>query len=51
MSDNFLTLPISDIVIENRYRKELGDIESLAEDINKIGLIVSITVKKESNNR
>ena len=47
MSDNFLTLPISDIVIENRYRKEFGDIEGLANDINKIGLIVSITVKKD----
>ena len=47
MSYNFLTLPISDIVIENRYRKEFGDIEGLANDINKIGLIVSITVKKD----
>jgi ParB family chromosome partitioning protein len=47
MSNNFLTLPISDIVIENRYRKEFGDIEELANDINKTGLIVSITVKKD----
>jgi 16S rRNA G966 N2-methylase RsmD len=44
MSDSFITLPISDIIIENRYRKEFGDIDALANDINKIGLIVPITV-------
>lgn len=47
MSDNFLTLPISDILIENRYRKEFGDIETLANNINEHGLIVVITVKKD----
>ena len=48
MSNNFLTLPISDIIIENRYRKEFGDIDALANNINKTdGLIVSITVKKD----
>jgi DNA modification methylase/ParB-like chromosome segregation protein Spo0J len=47
LGDNFVTIPISVIVIENRYRKEFGDIDTLAEDINKTGLIVSITVKKD----
>lgn len=47
-NNNSLSIPISDIIIENRFRKEFGDIAGLAENINKTGgLIVSITVKKE----
>jgi len=42
-----VTLPIKDIVIEHRYRKEFGDIEALANNINEHGLIVVVTVKKD----
>lgn len=44
MSDNFLTLPISDIIIKNRYRKDFGDIEGLTNNINEHTLLVPITV-------
>ena len=38
------SIPLKDIIINRRYRKEFGDIDGLAEDISKIGLIVPITV-------
>ena len=42
-----MTLTIKDIVIENRHRKEFGDIEALANNINEHGLIVVVTVKTD----
>jgi hypothetical protein len=44
LSNNLVTIPISDIEISGRYRKDFGDISGLADDINKIDLIVPITV-------
>ena len=41
-----MTLPINDIVIENRYRKEFGDIEILAKNISNIGLLHPVTINQ-----
>lgn len=37
-------IKISSIIVENRLRKDLGDIESLSKDISANGLITPITV-------
>ncbi len=39
-----MTVNINDIVVKNRYRKDLGDINSLSEDIKTNGLINPITI-------
>ncbi len=39
---------ITDIIIENRHRKDLGDIESLREDIKINGLINPITISENN---
>ena len=41
-----MTLPITDIVFENRYRKEFGDIEVLANNISSVGLLHPITINQ-----
>ena len=38
-------VPISEIIVENRYRKDLGDLELLAQSIKEIGLLNPITVQ------
>ena len=42
---------ITDIKIGNRFRKDLGDIDSLAESIKELGLIEPIVISEnnESN--
>ena len=45
--NKIIRLPIKEIVIENRYRKKMGDIEALARNINEHILLVIITVKFE----
>jgi hypothetical protein len=41
-------VPIDNIKIGNRFRKDLGDIASLAEDIKKIGLLRPIVINHKS---
>ena len=36
---DFTLIPIDSIKIGNRFRKDLGDIASLAENIKEIGLL------------
>jgi len=40
-------LPIGEIVVGSRFRKELGDIKGLAESIKKFGLLHPIVVTEE----
>ena len=40
-------LPISKIRVRSRYRKNLGDIESLAASIKELGLLHPIVVRPE----
>lgn len=40
---------ITEIKINNRYRKYLGDIDSLAKSINELGLINPVTVDENGN--
>ena len=37
-------MKISDIIVNSRTRKDLGDIQALADSINEIGLMNPITV-------
>jgi len=39
-------LPIDKIIIGKRFREDLGDIKSLAESINRVGLINPITARQ-----
>lgn len=39
---------ISEIKIENRFREELGDIQSLADSIGKVGLLHSIVITSDN---
>jgi hypothetical protein len=43
---DFPPIPIDSIKIGNRFRKDLGDIDSLAEDINEIGLLHPIVINQ-----
>jgi 16S rRNA G966 N2-methylase RsmD len=43
------TIPIKDIIIKERYRKELGDIDALADNINNLGLLQPIVINNENN--
>lgn len=40
----FLSIPIEDIDVEDRFREDLGDIDSLAASISKEGLIQPVAV-------
>ena len=42
-------ISIRSILIKNRFRKDLGDIRSLAESIRDIGLLNPITVEKHKS--
>ena len=39
-------IPIEDVIVEERIRKDLGDIQGLAKNIREIGLLNPITVRK-----
>jgi ParB/Sulfiredoxin domain len=41
------SLPISQIKVRGRFRKELGDIKSLAESIEEVGLLHPIVVRRD----
>lgn len=41
---NLVQLPVADISCNNRHRKSLGDIKSLAESIKRVGLLHPIVV-------
>jgi len=41
------TLPINEIVVENRLREDLGDITGLADSIKRFGLIQPIVVSQD----
>ncbi len=43
------TIPIKDIIIKERYRKEFGDIDALADNINNLGLLQPIVINNENN--
>jgi ParB family chromosome partitioning protein len=40
--------PIKDIVVKNRIRKDLGDIESLAESFRRYGQITPIVINRKN---
>src|SRR5262249_58641967 len=41
------TLPVSKIKVTSRFRKKLGDIQSLAESIKDVGLLHPIVVRQD----
>jgi hypothetical protein len=41
---SFVTSPVASIIVSNRFRKEPGDIQALAENIHEIGLLHRIAV-------
>jgi N6-adenosine-specific RNA methylase IME4 len=41
---SFVTSPVASIIVSNRFRKEPGDIQALAENIHEIGLLHPIAV-------
>jgi len=43
------TIPIRDIIIKERYRKEFGDINALADNIKNVGLLQPIVINNENN--
>lgn len=44
---NRTTLPISEILVEERFRNDLGDINELAESLQQMGLIQPIVVNQD----
>jgi ParB/RepB/Spo0J family partition protein len=47
--NNVKEIPIASITISDRYRKELGNIEELAESIKTVGLLVPILIDPRHN--
>jgi ParB family chromosome partitioning protein len=43
-----MQIPINDIVVKKRIRKELGDIEALAESLKRFGQISPIVISKKN---
>lgn len=43
------TIPIKNIVIKERYRKDFGDINTLADNIKNVGLLQPIVINNENN--
>lgn len=41
-------IPIEDVIIGNRFRKDLGDINSLAQSIHEIGLLHPIVINENN---
>src|SRR5688572_12229874 len=49
-NNNNTIIPIKDIIIpKERYRKEFGDIDALADNINNLGLLQPIVINNENN--
>ena len=47
--DNENIIPIKDIIIkQERYRKELGDIDTLADNISNLGLLQPIVINENN---
>ncbi|MDR3192624.1 MAG: ParB/RepB/Spo0J family partition protein [Treponema sp.] len=42
-----MQIPVKDIIVKKRIRKELGDIEALAESFKKFGQISPIVINKK----
>ena len=49
LSEQKNTIPIKDIIIKERYRKEFGDIDALADNINNLSLLQPIVINNEYN--
>jgi ParB family chromosome partitioning protein len=43
-----MQIPVKDIIVKKRIRKEMGDIESLAESLKRYGQISPIVVSKKN---
>jgi ParB family chromosome partitioning protein len=43
-----MQIPINDIIVKKRIRKDMGDIESLAESLKRYGQISPIVVSKKN---
>ena len=46
--DSIMKLPIDTIVVQDRFRKDLGDVKALAESIKKQGLLQPIGVTEDN---
>lgn len=44
-----MKLKISDIIVKDRFRKDLGDLTTLKESIHDIGLLHPVVVQKDTN--
>ena len=44
-----MKLKIEDIIVKDRFRKDLGDLTTLKESINDIGLLHPVVVQKDTN--
>ena len=42
------TIPIKDIIIKERYRKEFGDIDTLADNISNVGLLQPVVINENN---
>ena len=42
------TIPIKDIIIKERYRKEFGDIDVLADNISSVGLLQPVVINENN---
>jgi ParB family chromosome partitioning protein len=43
-----MQVPIADIIVKRRVRKEMGDLEALADSINRIGQISPIVITEKN---
>ena len=43
-----MQVPVKDIIVRKRIRKEMGDIEALAESLKRYGLISPIVITKKN---
>jgi ParB family chromosome partitioning protein len=46
--DGFMQVPVSDIKVKKRIRKEMGDVEALAESFKRCGQISPILISKKN---
>jgi ParB family chromosome partitioning protein len=43
-----MQIPIADIIVKKRIRKEMGDLEALADSMNRIGQISPIVITEKN---